>query len=613
MEAATAYTGQDLAGSGRFDAKPGVDLHQIAVERMQALLEEVSTLGIPAVTSEAFPQGVKGLKDAVQLNQGRRPGSALVDLLIESWSAGRGNIDRGFIADQRQKFETHCEKSGLLPLFFDAEGALCMGASVSRNGGNDLRSAEELTGPVHRLNEQTILEGTVLKLVLLTAEEFHHLQAKNRAVAPAARVSVPIEERRDGRVVVDELLQRSVALRATDIAVEPLKSSSGYEVRVKVDGRFRALQRLSEESGLAVVSVLKQLGGADIANRLVPHDGAYAFQEGSKLKGLEFRLSSIPVQRGGGNTAEDVAIRLVQQSTAVMSLEQLGYLPEQLRQLEVAYRSPLGIILAAGPTGSGKTTLLTAIVQAILTPERKFLEISNPVERSLPGVTQVQVNHARELGFERLLEAAMRHAPNVLVVGEVRDRAVAAAAIQAANTGHLTLTTIHANDVFRVPSRLKNWDIEPDQLENVLAVVSQKLVRTLCVECKERQDASATLNHLFGKPLLQEAVMLHTARSPERAHEGCSCHGSGYRGQSAVGEVWVLGRGDYDQLAAGDLSSARLRERALENGFMPRVQAGLIRALEGRTSLDELVTNFGLQEFRANADLLAKTVREYRG
>ena len=275
---------------------------------------------------------------------------------------------------------------------------------------------------------------------------------------------------------VNLLLERAVAARASDIHLEP--QEDGLRLRHRIDGELRDVASLSADDHAAIVSRVKILAGLDIVERRLPQDGrARVNVEG---RAVDVRISCLPTMHG-----ESIVLRLLDKANAPLTLPQLGFDEGIAARLTGVLAANQGIFLVTGPTGSGKTTTLYALLQLLNDPARKLITIEDPVEYALPGVHQMQVRPRIGLEFANVLRSVLRHDPDVIMVGEIRDLDTAAMAIQAALTGHLVLSTLHTNDAASVVARLADMGVEPYLMASaVCGIMAQRLVRTLCVKCR---------------------------------------------------------------------------------------------------------------------------------
>ena len=367
--------------------------------------------------------------------------------------------------------------------------------------------------------------------------------------------------------LVELLLSRSIQLRASDIHVEATR------VRARVDGVLRELMALPPGSRGAVVSRIKILAGLDIAIKRKAQDGRGVV----KLDGREFalRVSTLPAQGG-----EKVVLRLLESGGRVEPLTALGLAPDQLAQFHRLLQRSHGLVLVTGPTGSGKTTSLYAALAALDRERRNILTLEDPVEYRLPGLTQVQVNRRAGLGFAAALRAALRQDPDVIMVGELRDRKSVQIALAAALTGHLVLSTLHTNDAPSAAARLIEMGAPPYLVAATLvAVLAQRLARRLCPHC--RVDVALDPHELADVGLAPHGATAWIPRGCER------CDGTGYRGRVGIYELLPV-TAELRERILGRASGDALRETARAAGVRSLGQDAWLKVRSGWTSLEEV-------------------------
>ncbi len=373
---------------------------------------------------------------------------------------------------------------------------------------------------------------------------------------------------------VNLLILQATQERASDIHIEPTETD--LRIRIRVDGVLHERMRQPRSIHAGVVSRLKVMSDIDIAERRKPQDGRMSvILEG---RSVDLRVSTLPTVYG-----EKVVMRILDQSTGVQSLINLGFLPEQLAMYESAYRMPYGAILVTGPTGSGKSTTLYATLAQLNDPTRNIVTVEDPVEYRLAGVNQVQTNNRAGLTFASALRAILRQDPDVVLVGEIRDRETGIIAIEAALTGHLVLSTLHTNDAPSTPLRLLEMGIEPFLIASSLdCVVAQRLARRLCDKCKGAY--SPTMDQFVA------AEWDMRDRTPDVSYHaiGCSaCGGTGYRGRLAIHEVMLITE-EIERLIVSHHSTDELRRLALEQGMIALRRDGLRKVAAGLTTFEEV-------------------------
>jgi type IV pilus assembly protein PilB len=384
------------------------------------------------------------------------------------------------------------------------------------------------------------------------------------------------EDGGDGKIaqMVSKTIEMAVAMRASDIHIEPAEDH--VRVRLRVDGVLVEVARYPIQSGQGIINNLKVRAGLDVAERRTPQDGRVTITVGGR--NLDLRLVTLPnVWR-----CEGAVMRILDRSRGVIPLEKLGY-PASLRAVwEQLAASPYGALLATGPTGSGKTTCLYSTLSMIATPQVKVCTVEDPVEFRFPGLMQMQVDNKAGRSFAAALKSFLRSDPDVILVGEIRDKETATIAVEAALTGHLLLASLHANTATSAPTRLIEMGIEPYLVASaVRGVLSQRLARKLCTSCRVSIPTPAEVFARLGEPALPPTVF----RSSER---GCTrCGGTGYSGRVAVAEVLSVTEAVSSAIANG-ANGVEILQIAKEDGMVPMFDAGLRFVLEGTTSIEEL-------------------------
>ena len=388
---------------------------------------------------------------------------------------------------------------------------------------------------------------------------------RESAGVPTARLQPP------AATTTNEILANAVRVGASDVHIEPV-SGNAARVRRRVDGILQQACELDRDLYAHVVSRVKLLAGMDIAERRQPQDGRYGVDIDGRA--FEARVSSMPTIDG-----EKLAIRLLADHASTPTLEALDVPAETARALHMACRAPHGFIVAAGPTGSGKTTTLYAIMNQRDALAENLCSVEDPIEVRLPGVSQVQINPRAGLTFASALRAFLRQDPNVIMVGEMRDRETAAVAASASLSGQLVLTSLHSNDAPSAVERLIELGVHRRTIASGLtAVLAQRLVRKLCGTCRRLTMAS--------KDVAAEFQIAEGTQIFEPA--GCpACGGIGFAGRLALFELVFVNDNIREAIAAG-VSAVELGVLAGQAGYKPLFAHGLRRALAGQTSLQEL-------------------------
>ena len=374
---------------------------------------------------------------------------------------------------------------------------------------------------------------------------------------------------------VNQILSEAIQLRTTDVHIEPFENL--LRIRYRIDGVLKEVPVPHEirRFQAAIISRIKILSHLDIAEKRLPQDGRIKI----KIDGREvdIRVSIIPMLHG-----EAVVLRLLDRSSVLMGLEQLGMPQDSYRVFSKLLELPYGIILVTGPTGSGKTTTLYAALSQINDVERKIITIEDPVEYNLTGINQIQVSRKAGLTFASGLRSILRHDPDVILIGEIRDRETAEIAVQASLTGHLVFSTLHTNDAPGALTRLVDMGIEPYLVASTLeAVIAQRLVRFVCPECDETfaPQNRGQLQKEFGDILPPE---LHRGKGCEK------CQGLGYMGRKGIFEQMVVTEDIREAIIEGQ-SHSRIRELALQNGMKTLREDGFRYVHNGKTTVEEIL------------------------
>jgi len=386
----------------------------------------------------------------------------------------------------------------------------------------------------------------------------------------------------DGSIIklVNTIIFTAVQKRASDIHIE--SKENFVRIKYRIDGVLNdAMEPIDRKFQSLIISRIKIMSDLDISERRVPQDGRFRLK--IKDKTIDFRVSIMPCIYG-----EDAVIRIldkemITEAFAELRLDLLGFSDYVLKKFRRYINQPYGMILVTGPTGSGKTTTLYAALTEIKSPEDKIITIEDPVEYQIEGITQIQVNEKKGLTFARGLRSILRHDPDKIMVGEIRDPETAQIAIQSALTGHLVFTTVHANNVFDVIGRFLHMQVDPYSFISALnCILAQRLVRVLCPKCKASvryDDLTLELSGL--NPDQYREVTFFEPR-------GCSdCNQTGYKGRTAIAELLELSD-DIREMILARKPLSEVKKKAQEEGMIPLRQAGLEKVLAGITSLKDL-------------------------
>jgi MSHA biogenesis protein MshE len=387
------------------------------------------------------------------------------------------------------------------------------------------------------------------------------------------------------------LFEDAVQIGASDIHIEP--DETVLRLRQRIDGMLHEQVMKEKRIASALVSRLKLMSGLDISERRLPQDGRFNI----KVRGrsIDVRLSTMPLQYG-----ESVVMRLLDQSGGLLSMEKVGMPEELLSRFRSFVRRPHGLLLVTGPTGSGKTTTLYGALNELNRSEKKIITVEDPVEYRLPRINQVQIHEKIGLSFARVLRAALRQDPDVVMVGEMRDQETAEIGLRAAMTGHLVLSTLHTNDAVSTALRLLDMGAEGFVVGSALqAILAQRLVRRICDSCIEDDPLDESMRNWLDKVIGLGAGYLSFKRG-----SGChQCHNSGYQGRIGVFELLEIDTQLADTLRRGDAAGFAEQARR-QPGFKPLTLAAFDYARAGITSMEEVLRVAGQVDAGVDLDLL---------
>jgi general secretion pathway protein E/type IV pilus assembly protein PilB len=377
--------------------------------------------------------------------------------------------------------------------------------------------------------------------------------------------------------LVSMLIIEAHKLGASDIHLEPLDKK--FRVRFRIDGVLQEMQAPPKRLQSAIISRLKIMTGSmSIAEKRLPQDGR--IQVKIKKKPIDLRVSTIPTNHG-----ESIVMRVLDKSSLLLGLPELGFLSDDQDKFERLLRSSDGILLVTGPTGSGKTSTLYACLNYINKPDRKIITVEEPVEYQMTGINQVQVNNDVGMTFPIALRSILRQAPNIIMIGEIRDLETASIAINASLTGHLVFSTLHTNDAPSAVARLVDIGVQPFLVaSSVRAIMAQRLVRRLCTHCKHPADLSETeMRALRIEPSQMKDSQVMKA-------PGCDhCRHTGYRGRMGIFEIFIIDD-DVRHMINKRTSTFLLRQRARELSMRTLREDGVRKVLSGLTSADEVIS-----------------------
>jgi general secretion pathway protein E len=385
-----------------------------------------------------------------------------------------------------------------------------------------------------------------------------------------------LEDTSDAPIIklVNHIISQSIKARASDIHIEPYQDS--FKVRYRVDGILYDLLSPPKWIQPSLISRIKVMAKLNIAEKRLPQDGRLEVKIGSQ--NVDVRVSTLPTTFG-----ERVVMRLLNKSEEVLNLQELGLSEEDQRLFKQLLSQPNGIILVTGPTGSGKTTTLYSVLASIIKPDINIITIEDPVEYQLKGISQIQVNPKIDLTFARGLRSIVRQDPDVILIGEIRDKETATIAVQSALTGHLVFSTLHTNDSAGAITRLVDIGVEPFLISSsVVAVIAQRLVRVLCEHCKEAYTPGDILESIG---ISREQLQTHTINQAK----GCEkCFNTGYRGRIGIFEIMHMSEG-LKNLILKTFDASHIKQYALQSQMRTLRQSGIDKVLAGTTTIEEVL------------------------
>jgi len=591
---------------------------QAASELLEASVsarESASPKAAPKAAPEAEPRPTAGLAELLvtsgqvtseemeaALREQAATGRSLGEILSELGLVSEEDLIRASAAEAGMEFVDLNEQA------LDSEATKLIPEALARRHrvlaigfrGNTPVIGMANPSDVFAVDDLRTLLGTDMHIVVCSAGQiseylsrvYRHdrettLAAENAASQTSASDETRITELTDLHAVVEDapivkyvnlILRQALQERASDIHIEP--TSDDLRIRFRIDGVLHEVTRSPKAIQGGVTTRLKVMASLDIAEHRVPQDGRITLTAGRRE--IDLRVATLPTVHG-----EKVVLRVLDKSSASLQLSELGFLPTVLKRYEVAYKKPYGTILVTGPTGSGKSTTLYATMNTLNSPERNLITVEDPVEYQLRGVSQVQVNPKAGLNFANALRSILRSDPDVVLVGEIRDRETAVIAIEAALTGHLVLSSLHTNDAAGTPMRLVEMGVEPFLVGSALdCVLAQRLARQLCENCWEDYSPPAEDLQLIG---FTEADEPPNGKVRFRRAVGCqACSRTGYRGRIALQELLLIDE-EIERAVIAHGSNDDIQRLALEQGMVPLRHDGLRKAALGITSLEEIL------------------------
>ena len=398
----------------------------------------------------------------------------------------------------------------------------------------------------------------------------------DRSVDKSVDASIDVDDEQAPIVkLVSRFITEAVRNRTSDIHIEPMEDR--VILRYRIDGVCHVRDNLPKRMQPAIIARLKLMAGVNIAERRIPQDGRIKMTVDNNQ--IDFRVSACPAYHG-----ESIVLRILRPEAVRIGLRNIGFEQENYDAFMKLIRKPNGILLVTGPTGSGKTTTLYSALDILNRPDRKIITAEDPIEYSFTGINQCQVRVAIGLTFSSILRAMLRQAPNVILIGEIRDREVADIAIQAALTGHLVFSTLHTNDAPSAITRLIDMGVKPYLVaSSIQAIIAQRLIRLLCSECKQKDDKPDS-KYLRIVGITEEEA----ARGEICKAVGCAtCGNLGYKGRKAIFEMMVMNN-EIRELAFNRAPLGQIRQAGIRAGMRTLVEDGKIKILRGDTTPEEI-------------------------
>ncbi len=442
--------------------------------------------------------------------------------------------------------------------------------------------------PFYAIEDLRFLYGITPETVLIDEKEFKekleeyisNLESKLEEIEEEETESLEdILEGSDAPVIqlLNSTFLKAVRANASDIHFEPF--SDYVEIRFRMDGVLHEMNKLPKGGYESIVSRIKVMAKLNVAEKRLPQDGRIRIKIGDKE--MDLRVSTLPTVFG-----ERIVIRLLDKSNKILSLQELGLLEDDLRKFENMISKPYGLILVTGPTGSGKSTTLYASLLKLKSPRKNILTIEDPVEYQIDGISQIQVNPKINLTFANGLRSILRQDPDIVMVGEIRDRETAEIAIHASMTGHLVLSTLHTNDAPSAVTRLVDMGVESFLVASSLeGVIAQRLVRRICTNCKTEhkitEEEKDFIERFSGEKLPDDTVLYKGT--------GCEqCFNTGYKGRIAIYEIMEVDE-EMRSVISKNPESMAVKQKALEKGMKTLVKDGIQKALKGITTIEEVL------------------------
>jgi len=435
-----------------------------------------------------------------------------------------------------------------------------------------LADREQINEAINRHYGQTESESvdSLLSEFTDTAIDFTETESTRNALADNDDNAAPVVK------LVNLIIQEAVKLRASDIHIEPF--GDRVRIRYRIDGLLQERDSPPRRLLAPMISRIKIMASIDISEKRRPQDGRIKMSLGGQH--YDLRVSMLPTVHG-----QSAVMRILDRASIQMSIKDLGFGDEDYRRFQSIIKRPNGIFLVTGPTGSGKTTTLYAALNELNRPDRKIITAEDPVEYYLPGINQVEVKHQIGLDFARIIRAMLRQAPNIILVGEIRDKETAEIAVQASLTGHLVFSTLHTNDAPSAITRLGDIGVPPFLIaSSVIAIMAQRLVRIVCPKCKEPYTPPESEIKAAG--ITDEQLKTATFMRGK----GCkNCNGNGYRGRKGIFEMLAM-NAKLREMTFSRAPTQQIRKVARDTGMRTLLEDGRLKALRGLTTLEEVMS-----------------------
>jgi len=477
----------------------------------------------------------------------------------------------------------YLKKHKIIPLITERESVIAVNDPANFQPVDDLRQLLQKPDlPVVLAPQDVILAAINMAYDMSRASAKDYFEEMNESatddlISKIDETADLLDETSDAPIIklVNLLLSGAIKDRASDIHVEPY--SGTLKVRYRIDGILYDILSLPRRIQSPLISRIKIMAKLNIAEKRLPQDGRIEIKIADRM--VDIRVSIIPTAFG-----ERVVLRLLDKSANILMLSDLGMHDERIKLLNKLIKSPYGIILVTGPTGSGKTTTLYAALSTINRPEINIITIEDPIEYQMDGVGQIQVNPKIELTFAAGLRSIVRQDPDVILIGEIRDRETAEIAIQSSLTGHLVFSTLHTNDAASAVTRLIDMGIEPFLVtSSIVAIIAQRLVRVLCPHCKEQYtpDDESLANLGLNKSVLQNNTFYRK--------KGCNlCMQTGFRGRSAIFEILTVDD-EIKKLVLKTSDANQINELAIRQGMITLQKDGIDKVMGGITTIEEVL------------------------